>query len=696
MRTINVETENGILPESVFEIYELPYMRKLLNCKESHKRGITYLEIPCAFDIETTNIYQRDKEGNIMSEPRPYAFMYHWQFCLDDKVVFGRTWEDFQKLIRTLETNLNLSYKTRLVVWVHNLPFEWMFMQHFIEYQEGFFLEERKSAKILTKGGIEFRCSYILSNMSLSKFCENETGVIHYKLEKEEGDEHKFDYSKIRTPETILEEYEEAYCYNDVRGLCECIRSRLQNDTLASIPMTSTGYVRGDLRQSCRGNKKYRQKFRDNALNSHLYIMCRQGFRGGNVHANLNYSNQLVHNAFGKDIASSYPASMLMDLYPSTAFFKLNTETMASRDLSSYALLMHVCLIDVEFIGKSGIPYIAYSKCLQYGPDRIVDNGRILKCSYIECVCTDIDFEIIKSTYKISGGVFIKEAYASKYAPLDDCIKSVVMDYFRDKTMLKGDKEHVYEYNKKKNLLNSTYGCMVMRIDQEETLFNPIKFEYETKKPELDAILEKFYKSRNNFLSYQVGVWITANSRRRLQRMLETIGEDVIYCDTDSIKYVGDHEADFEKENAIIIKKAEECGAYAYDSKGNKKYMGVWEKDGTGEFLEFKTLGSKKYVYKDSEGIHSTIAGVSKKAGQKYFEEHGVDAFKIGTTIKDSGHLTAYYNPVGIHQLTVNGCTFTSASNVALIDNTYTVGVTNEYLDLLEKAIAKTEDMDYI
>lgn len=696
MRTINVETVNGFTDETVFEIWELPYMRKLLNCKESHKRGITYLEIPCAFDIETTNIYQRDKDGNIMSESRPYAFMYHWQFCLDDKVVFGRTWEEFQKLLRTLETNLNLSYKVRLVVWVHNLPFEWMFMQHFVDYQEGFFLEERKPAKILLKSGIEFRCSYILSNMSLAKFCENETGVIHYKLVKDDEDDNKFDYTKIRTPATQLDEFEEAYCYNDVRGLCECIKSRLLVDTLATIPMTSTGYVRQDLRNAARGNKKYREKFRNNALNAHLYTMCRQGFRGGNVHANLNYSNQLVKNAFGKDIASSYPASMLMDQCPSTAFFKLNIETMAQRDLSSYALLMHVMLLDVEFIGHSGIPYIAYSKCLHYGPDRIVDNGRILKCSYVEMVCTDIDLEIIKSTYKCDGGIFIKEAYASKYAPLDDCIKGVVMDYFKDKCLLKGDDLHKYEYSKKKNLLNSTYGCMVMRIDQEETIFNPKTFTYETKKQSLDEILEKFYKSRNNFLSYQVGVWITANSRMRLQRMLETIGEDVIYCDTDSIKYVGNHEEDFEKENALIIKKAEECGAFAYDAKGNKKYMGVWEKDGTGEFMEFKTLGSKKYVYKDSEGIHSTIAGVSKKAGQKYFSTYGVDAFKIGTTIKDSGHLTAYYNPVGIHELTIDGCTFTSASNVALIDNTYTIGVTNEYLDLLEKAIAKIEDMDYI
>ena len=33
----------------------------LLSCKESKKNGITYLEIPCAFDIETTNIFKKDE-----------------------------------------------------------------------------------------------------------------------------------------------------------------------------------------------------------------------------------------------------------------------------------------------------------------------------------------------------------------------------------------------------------------------------------------------------------------------------------------------------------------------------------------------------------------------------------------------------------------------------------------------------------
>ena len=688
MREIDVETIGGVVKEKIYNIDELSMLGKMLSCKDSKKRGIHYLEIPCAFDIETTNIYERDKDGTIKKEPRPYAFMYHWQFCLDDEVCFGRTWEEFKELLLQLEKRMNLSDNNRLVIYVHNLPFEWAFMNRFIEYKEGFFKEARKPLKIVTAGGIEFRCSYALSNMALSKFCENEEGVTHYKLS---GDD--FDYNKIRTAATTLTEKEEAYCYNDVRGLCECIKSRMRFDTLAGIPLTSTGYVRRDLRDSVRGNKKYREQFRNNALDSDLYMLCRDAFRGGDTHANIDHSNQMLKDITSKDISSSYPASMMMGLYPQTAFFKVNTRTFSNRDFSDYALLMEVRFIRAEYKGSSGIPYIPVSKCKKITGKKVIDNGRILYADDLIMVLTDIDYKIICAEYQYDD-IMIRNIYASRYAPLNESIKETVMDYYRKKTLLKHNPDKAYEYSKSKNSLNSCYGCMVMRIDQTITEYNPKTHEYETPIPDLDEILSKFYKSRNNFLSYQHGVWITANSRKRLRDMLTIIGSDVVYCDTDSIKYIGDHEAEFKAKNEEIIKEAERAGAYADDSNGKRLYMGVWDDDG--HYDEFKTLGAKKYVYREGDHITSTIAGVNKKRGQNFFTTNGLDSFKIGTVIKDSGHLTAYYNDDNIHTITIKGCTMTTASNAALIDNTYTIGVTDEYLDLLEKALDDIIDIDYI
>ena len=781
MKKLNVPTINGTIEENIYEIKELSYLGKLLSCKESKKRGISYLEIPCAFDIETTNINEPLERSEIYYDSevydyiksikirydenikadfadfeqirrkyfgkislskskglypdqlwedlnnfrpdlfsmdiinpsdmlqrifdvfeentpkkedfRPFAFMYHWQFCLEDQVCFGRTWEEFSSLLYNLEHNMNLSKKNRLVIWVHNLGFEWQFMRQFIEFEEGFFLEERKPVRILTKGGIEFRCSYILSNMGLKKFCENEVGVTHYKLEGEQ-----YDYEKLRTPLTPLTEYEKGYCYNDVRGLCECISSRMKEDTLASMPLTSTGYVRRELRINVGHNKKNRQYFLNAQLDEHLYTLCREAFRGGDTHANSERANQINVDGWGEDIKSSYPAQiMLFEGYPFSAFAKMSLSYYLNHDMSGYALLMKVAFFNIRYDYHSdyycGMPYIALSKCNKYSSEKVIDNGRVVYAEFLELTLTNIDFDIIRKEYKYDD-VKLGELWASKAAPLSKEIRDTTMDYFRRKTLLDGDPAKKYEYMKAKNRLNSIYGCMVMKIDQSLITWDPEAKEYKDDTPPLQEALAKFYKSRNNFLRYDQGLFITAAARLQLRTMLWKVGKDAIYCDTDSIKGVGDHLQDFEKENEYRRALAESKGAFAEDKNGNVYHLGVWENETENNpYQEFITLGAKKYAYRQGGKVKTTIAGVSKKAGADYFNKHGLEAFKDGTVITESGHLTAYYNDDEVHQITIDHFTFTTASNVALVNTDYKIGITEEYEDLLLKGIENIIDM---
>lgn len=689
MQHINVETVDGLKREAVYTVNELSLLRYNLECKESHKKKITYLEIPCAFDIETTNIYQREPDGSICPDPRPYAFMYHWQFCIGEQVCFGRTWNDCLYLLSELKRRMSLDKKRRLVIWCHNLAFEFQFFRRFVNVIDGFYKDTREPLKVVLDCGVEFRDSYALSNMTLQKFCENEPGVIHYKLS---GDD--YDYDKIRTAATPLSEYEQAYCYNDVRGLCECISSRMREDTLASMPMTSTGYVRRDARRAVKENKKNRSRFTITKLTPELYIMCREAFRGGDTHANIHYVDQIIHDAEGEDIQSSYPAQMMLKKFPGSAFFKIMPSTFLNRDLSDYALLMHIRLKNVRYVGNCGMPYIALAKCRAITPDKIIDNGRVLAAEYIDLVCTDIDFDIITDEYEFNDISFC-EIYASRYMPLSDEYKSVIMEYFRAKTALKGDPSKVYEYMKAKNKLNALYGMMVMRLDHPSCKYNGD--DYIIEEIPLDESLNNYYKSYNSFLSYQHGVWVTCWARKQLRDMLKTVGSDCIYCDTDSIKFIGDHLGEFELKNEEIKAQAIEAGGYAEDINGNTQYLGLWEHETKkANYEEFKTLGAKKYVYKQAGEIHSTIAGVSKEIGAAYFSKHGIDSFKIGAKISDSGHLTAYYNDDGIHEIEVDGCKMLTGANVALVNNSYTIGVTDEYLDLLEKAIDNVDDLFYI
>lgn len=646
-----------------------------------------FVNMACAFDIETTNM--KDAQ-------RPYAFMYQWQFCLDHDVFFGRTWDQFIDFVYQVIDRLQLSNKKKLVVYVHNLSFEFQFMRRFFPWSNVFLKGPRNIVKATAADCIEFRDSYALSNMSLGKFCSNTPNIVFAK-----NDGEKYDYRKIRTPDTKLSRQEQSYCYCDVAGLCECIKHLMKEDNLAKIPMTSTGYVRRDFRREYAKDKRLRTIWKNTRLTPELYTICREAFRGGDTHASFNYVGQDLKDITSFDISSSYPAAMLLDQYPVTAFAKTDPAGWLRRNrMPGYAALLYVKFENLQYIGNAGMPYIALARCKHIDGCRINDNGRVLRCgpdengfpAYCEMWLTDIDLKIIEHDYTWTGR-WIGAVYVSEYGPLPDAHKNQVMEYFRRKTELKNVPGMEYEYGKAKNRLNAGYGMMVTDIAKADWEY--IAGDYVRKPYDLEEKLDDFYKSKTNFLRYEQGVWVTANARYRLRQMIWEVGEDVVYVDTDSIKCRHDHAAQFKAASDKIIEECKKHGYFATDPQGVTHYPGAWEDDG--HYTFFKTLGSKRYLVQEegSTKFKTTIAGVDKRRGSEYFTKHGPEAFSNGCCIKNAGHTVAYYNDDQIHYITVNGCRIKTAANVALLDESYTLGITNEYWDIIQKALANIAETSY-
>lgn len=691
MRLINVQCKSGQRVEEVYSIGELPLLYYLIACKESKHRKTIYYELPAAFDIETTNIYRRTASGNIDHNFRPFSFMYQWQFCLVDRVVFGRTWEEFIHLLDRIRDGMNLDNDHRLVIWVHNLSFEAQFFSPFVKIIDGFWKEERQPLRIVIDGGIEFRDSLALSNMSLKKFCENEM-VEHIK---NDGDE--FNYDLRRYPDTFLSEREESYCYNDVRGLCECISNYMKRDTLASMPMTSTGFIRREARAAMSKNKNNREIFTGSALDEKTYTLCKAAFRGGDTHGNALFANETLRDVYSFDIASSYPAALVLEDYPIGKFTRISAKRFLSGSTrDNFCHILTLTLRDPVYKGSCGDPYISYSKCsrLKYDMDAdghplrpVIDNGRIQRFfGLVSIPVTDIDYDIIMSEYDYSAA-YVADVYAAGKGKLPDEFRDYVKERFRLKTELKGIDGREYEYMKEKNKINALYGMCVTSIDNDLVRFDQRSGEWNHEAKPLAEQLRKHYKSRNSFLPYQWGVFCTAHARAKLRRALNMVGRDAVYCDTDSVKFINrKHLQDFERENERLRKLAEEAGAYAVDKKGNTHYMGVWEYEGC--YWRFRHCGAKRYIVKlpMEPGFRTTIAGVRKDRGREHFSIVGIERFKNGEVIKNAGHLVAYYNDWGICSIKLDGHRFTSASNVALIDDTYTLGVTDEYLSIMAEA----------
>ena len=91
--------------------------------KKGKKQYIS--NIPCVFDIEVSSFYNSNNEKQ--------CCMYAWVFGLNGRCIRGRTWKEFLDLIDYLVKVYELNNDKRLIIYVHNLSYEFQFiMKYFV------------------------------------------------------------------------------------------------------------------------------------------------------------------------------------------------------------------------------------------------------------------------------------------------------------------------------------------------------------------------------------------------------------------------------------------------------------------------------------------------------------------------------------------------------------------------------------
>lgn len=552
-----------------------------------------------------------------------------------------------------------------------------------------FAVASRKVVKADMWGCFEFRCSYKLTNMSLKQFT-SKMMVKHQKLSGEE-----FDYGVKRYPWTVLTDEELEYCINDVLGLVEAVNALMarDGDTLQTIPLTSTGYVRRNAKRALKDGSVHHNFVYSILPDIETYRALREAFRGGNTHANRYYAGDIVENVHSADRSSSYPAVMCNCEFPMSAFTPilpkdLNPDYIARCiTIRHKALLLRIGIKNLRLRDPFwGCPYLSKDKCRNiHKAVDTEDNGRILEAEYLETTITDIDLKIIMEEYK-GEFIFLQGWYAS-YKKLPQALINEVIKYYKDKTELKGVAGQEIFYDKAKALLNSLYGMMAQDPVKHNLIFKQVGDWEEDSSLTDEEILGK--SNQRAFLAYQWGVWVTAHSRDALERGIrlvhDTEGADFVYCDTDSVKYTGS--VDWSDYNAERVAECMASGSFATDPKGITHYMGVFEtedlKDTGYAYRYFKTLGAKKYAYveRDGEGVHCTIAGVNKKKGGKELDKYGgLSAFAEGFVFREAGGTQAVYNDTPpMDHVDIEGRSLPVTANVAILPSEYTLGITGEY-----------------
>ena len=536
----------------------------------------------------------------------------------------------------------------------------------------------------------------MLTRQSLANWAKNEK----LPIKKLVGD---LDYTILRTPKTKLTDTELQYCINDVLVMYHgLMKYKDKYAHVCDIPLTQTGEVRRVIqnKMNCKEEYKYRKNCIElipRTLDEYKRLV--DIFCGGYTHANFIHARKIIENVECKDIASSYPTVMCLEKYPMTRFIKCKPyEKYFNNDKYSY-IIMFECSIE----SKLWNTFLSLSKCKAIEKKPRLDNGRVISAKYVKLIMTNVDFEIFTKCYDITN-LNILEFYVSINDYLSPTFVKYILELYKDKTELKDIEEFADKYAISKQYINSMFGMMCTKNITDEILFDG-----EWKKNKLNE--EIFYSKiahekkllSKTFTAFQFGVWVTAYARRNLWLGIIDIDYDVVYCDTDSIKHIGNHDDFFDNYNKKIEERenirADMLGvdrkSFAPKDKHGKEHrLGIFDVEKTCD--KFITLGAKKYLCEIDGKLKMTVSGVRKDAVSQL---DSIEDFKLGLKF-DTEHakkLLMSYNDdmpsvvwnVGQYDEYISNYKY----GICAQPTTYEVGMSEDYLSLLIQNARETTSL---
>lgn len=599
------------------------------------------LNIPAAFDTEFTSFYDE-------SDCEESALCYIWMFGINDTVVYGRELDEFVDLIHQLNGYLVPSRK-RLLVYVHFLKADFSYIKKLFDYDQVFITGSRDPL-YARYGAIEFRDSLVLAGGKSLAFVGNH---LRNPVQKAVGD---LDYDLIRHPQTPLTDKELHYCEQDIRVLIQYIREKMEDEggKLSKVPYTNTGYVRRDVRNATiNGPKKYEYiTLMDQlTITPDAYLQSELAFQGGAVGPNImrigevdergEFTNTKTwENVHSYDIKSSYPYVMCTRYFPMsypTPIPDRELRKAESRDslLNNYCCLFTLEVWDLVPLTNYAFP-ISYHK-LQNSIGVRKASGRVMSAAYIEIVCTELDYAVWTKFYDITplnSRITHLRIFNRGYLP--EPIVRQTLSYFNKKTTLDGIAGKEEEYMLSKNMLNSIYGMMVERPVRPIYHYD-IEHDFTHDAADYMQQIADYNENPRRFLYYPWGVYVTAWARYRLYEGIYAVGDNFLYCDTDSVKYTGSRDPFFEEENKRVHAEMVELSKrlklpldYIMPStpEGIQMCLGVWEHEWDAH--KFKTIGAKRYLvdyawtakgnrkYEQGTKLELTVAGSNKSGTLEY------------------------------------------------------------------------------
>lgn len=601
----------------------------LLNIPEFEKPNTLRRLHDKSTEEVANNIIILDIEATSFSKgERKFGTMYIWMLSIDNEYIYGRTWQELGDTLTKISKEWGLGDSRKAIIFIHNLAYEfgWFISNPIFNFIQSFLKDKGHPLYAIDKRGFEFRCTYMMTNKGLASF--------DAPVKKLVGD---LDYEKPRHFLTEITDKEMHYCFRDVY-VPQFYLYKLKEEykDIYKFPLTKTGFVRQRTRKYCFSQDKYYNfHIKDLHPNEKVYELLKGNpdkgikgaYMGGYTHANSRYVDEIVEDLTCIDFTSSYPATFLSKM-PMGKWWEMKSPTL--KDVhdaikrGDYAMIITFIAKDVSRETDHSI--ISTSKIYPEYNTRSnvkVDNGKVYKAKVIKMTVTDLDYILIRKYYKMSE-IKIESVWCSRYKYLPKAFIECMLDYYGAKTTLKGVAGKEEDYMRGKEDLNSLYGMSVSDIIHTLIEWSKADDDFVEKmdKTPLEQ-LDDYANSFSTFLVYSWGVWISARARYNLLKMVYQIGEDVVYCDTDSIKFMnGEKYKDLiDNYNKNIIEEGKKCLEYykipverlaPKTVKGKEKPLGVFDYEHP--YKRFITQGAKKYMVEYEDGtFETTVAGCSKK-----------------------------------------------------------------------------------
>lgn len=578
-------------------------------------------------DFETTSIQ------NYLVENEVRVFMWRIENIYGD----GRNGSNIKSFLRHIRS---VSKSREIVVWFHNLKFDFTFIEWFIKHANVAWLKpDMKSyhkknsmggeyktirdemgnlygAEWLTQKDsvISFRDSAKIFPMPLSKLGEM------VNVEKLQDD---FDYEAYRPLKYKPTKEEIKYLEHDVKILRLAMFKHFERyDT---VRMTRSSYAFNDLKLSYirnANNDKTLDKMESNPFDEmfpptepEMYANMQKAYAGGIVYVNPEHRGKVIEKVRVYDVNSLYPGAMQRYDYP----YGQHIDFEGSYNDQDDTVKEQFPLFIQHFRGKftlkdNGFPMLPKKLSNEM---KAVYNSEQLKGTGLISLCNS-DFEHFVKNYEIESIEFLGGyMFRSVFAPFKDYIDEESENKIQAE--LSGD---MIGRTMSKLNMNGCYGkfaqspfrgSKIAYLDDAEIL----RYKERDEEPE----------SKNYF---PMGIFITAYARDILLKGIYAAGvERVLYVDTDSIHLKGWEEPEDLPVHRTKLGFWGPDGGIKEDGQDSGKYH-------NGKFLRDKFYAEMFIDESGNERLKVTGAGISDEARGKV---SNLDEFLLG--IYYDGNLTA-------------------------------------------------------